>query len=120
MRIGAVLGRSSCSRSSPPASEPLVNGCLLRYGASVVKKALLIALVVVLVLVGLPIPVAGMGSMTCIDCAVATAVHMVCVAALFALAAVVVAVATQTLNLDRRKMLAMLLGTRLERPPQLA
>jgi hypothetical protein len=87
---------------------------------AVVKKGLLIALVVVLVLVGLPIPVGGMGAMTCIDCEQPVTVHKACAAVLFAALVVVVAMAAHSLTRDRRRMLAMLLAGRLERPPQLA
>ena len=98
------------------------SGCE-RYGAVVVnwKKALVVALVVLLVLIGIPILMPGMSGAMCADCGPAIAVGEACsllaVFAGLALALTVLAVRLRT----RRDLLGDLLRSlELERPPQLA
>lgn len=84
------------------------------------KKALLVALVVVLVLVGLPLPMPGMGPIDCGDCDQALLVHTMCLAVVGLGLIAFVALVRQSLTSDRRRLLGLLLASRLERPPRLA
>ena len=84
------------------------------------KKALLIALVVVLVLIGLPLPVPGMGPIDCGDCGQALVVHTMCLAIVGLGFILFVALMRESLTMDRRRVLGLLLASRLERPPRLA
>ena len=84
------------------------------------KKALLITLVVVLVLLGLPLPVPGMGPIDCGDCDQALVVHTMCLAVVGLGLILLVALMSESLNMDRRRILGLLLANRLERPPRLA
>jgi|GEM_PF-6580698 hypothetical protein len=84
------------------------------------KKALLVALVVVLVLVGLPLPVPGMGPVDCGDCDQAFVVHTMCLAIVGLGLILAVALMSESLTRDRRRILNLLLASRLERPPRLA
>lgn len=83
------------------------------------KKALLVTLVVVLVLIGLPMPVPGMGPIDCGDCDRAMVVHTVCLAIVGLGLILVVALLHESLTMDRRRVLGVLLAGRLERPPRL-
>ena len=85
------------------------------------KKALLVALVVLLVVIGIPILMPGMGGAMCSDCGPAVAAAQACgllaVLAGFALAVALLAFRFRT----RRDFLWDLLRSlELERPPQLA
>jgi hypothetical protein len=84
------------------------------------KKALLITLVVVLGLIGLPLPVPGMGPIDCGDCDQALVVHTMCLAILGLGLILLVALMRESLTMDRRRVLELLLANRLERPPRLA
>lgn len=84
------------------------------------KKALLIALVVILVLLGLPLPVPGMGPIDCGDCDQALLVHTMCFAIVGLGLILLVALMRESLTMDRRRILGLLLANRLERPPRLA
>lgn len=84
------------------------------------KKALLIAPVVVLVLVGLPLPVPGMGPVDCGDCGQALMVHTMSLAILGLGLILLVALMGESVTMDRRRVLGLLLANRLERPPRLA
>ena len=83
------------------------------------KKALLITLVVVLVLIGLPLPVPGMGPVDCGDCGQAFVVHTMCLAIVGLGLILAVALMSESLTTDRRRILNLLLASRLERPPRL-
>lgn len=84
------------------------------------KKAVLIALVVILVLLGLHLPVPGMGPVDCGDCDQAFLVHTMCFAIVAVGLVLLVALLHGSLMMDRRRLLALLLASRLERPPRLA
>jgi len=84
------------------------------------KKALVVTLVVVLVLVGLPLPVPGMGPVDCGDCDQAFVVHIMCLAIVGLGLILAVALMSEGLTTDRRRVLNLLLASRLERPPRLA
>lgn len=82
------------------------------------KKALLVTLVVALVLIGLPLPVPGMGPIDCGDCDQSMVVHTTCLATVGLGLLLVVALLRESLTTDRRRILALLLANRLERPPR--
>lgn len=82
------------------------------------KKALLIALVVVLVLIGLPLPVPGMGPMGCGDCDQALVAHTMCLTIVGLGLILLVVLMSESLTMDRRRVLELLLASRLERPPR--
>ena len=84
------------------------------------KKALLVTLVVVLVLIGLPMPVPGMGPIDCGDCDQTLLAHPVCFAIMGLGLILLVALVHESLNMDHRRVLGLLLANRLERPPRLA
>ena len=85
------------------------------------KKALLVALVVLLVLVGVPILMGGMSSAMCHDCGPAVTTGQVCT--IFAvLGAFALAIALVSLRLRPRRdyWSELLRAVRIERPPRLA
>lgn len=110
-----------CIRSADdkPSARGRCDG-IRRYGDPRMKKAVLIALVVVLVLLGLPLPVPGMGPIDCGDCDQAPLVHAMCFAIVGLGLILLVALALESLTMDRRRILGLLLANRLERPPRLA
>jgi uncharacterized sodium:solute symporter family permease YidK len=94
-----------------------------QYGDRIVtwKKALLIALVLLLVLIGIPVLMPGMGGATCHDCGPAMAAGQACsllaVLSGFALAIVLLSLSVRSRR-DRLRLLLRALD--LERPPRLA
>ena len=84
------------------------------------KKAVLIALVVILVLLGLHLPVPGMGPIGCGDCDQAFPLHTMCFAIVALGFVLLVALLHGNLMMDRRRLLGLLLANPLERPPRLA
>lgn len=85
------------------------------------KKALLIALVLLLVLIGIPVLMPGMSGAMCHDCGPAVAAGQACsllaVLASFALAIALISLSVRS-NRDRLRLL--LLALDLERPPRFA
>ena len=82
------------------------------------KKALLVALVVLLVLIGLPILMPG-GAMACPDCGPATTVTSVCVVAVLTELAAIIAVLFVMLRSRTQDPPALLRAVLFERPPRL-
>lgn len=87
---------------------------------AVVKKALIVALVVLLVLIGVPVLMPGMGSAQCADCGPAVAANSVCVLAVLAAAMFAFALAFRFLRERRDWYLELLRAAFFDRPPQLA
>lgn len=85
----------------------------------VVKKALIVALVVLLVVIGLPILMPGMGAAHCADCGPAVAASTLCLLAVLAGTLIAFALAYQFLREHRRRYLELLLAAFFDRPPQL-
>ena len=85
------------------------------------KKALLVALVVLLVLLGIPILMAGMTGTLCPDCGPAVAAGQACslLAVLAGLALAIALVAFRTRS-GRGVRWVLLHSLELDRPPQLA
>jgi hypothetical protein len=82
------------------------------------KKAVLIAVVVALVVLGLPLPVPGMGPIDCGSCDQAVVVNMTCIAVVLFSSVLIIALVRESLTMDRRRILGLLLASRLERPPK--
>ena len=82
------------------------------------KKALLIALVVVVVVTGVPL-VVGMAGMPCPDCGPATLAGSPCAALLVAFG-LFLAVASEMLRSRRGRSLGLVRMAVIERPPRLA
>ena len=84
------------------------------------KKALVVALVVLLVVIGIPILMPGMGGAMCADCGPAVAAEQAC--SLFAiLAGLALAISMLAVRLRARRgqLWDLLRSLELERPPQL-
>jgi len=84
-----------------------------------VRKALLVALVVLLVIVGLPILMPGMGSAHCADCGPAVATSQPCLLAILVGAVIALALAYRYLREPDGRCRALLLAELFDRPPQL-
>ncbi len=86
------------------------------------KKALLVALVVLLVVIGVPVLMPGMsGGGTCVDCGPAVMTVVSC--ALFAVLAgfaLAIAALTQRLSTRRDRLVELLRAVVFDRPPQMA
>lgn len=83
------------------------------------KKALLVALVVLVVLTGIPV-VAGMPMADCAECDLGALAAGACLFAFLAAAAAFAAQRGSELRRRRFGLLARLAASRLERPPRLA
>jgi len=83
------------------------------------KKAILVALVILLVLIGLPILRSGMNMATCVDCGPAVMVGP-CLPLLLGTFALLIAVASFLLRGRRIDPLELLRAVLFDRPPQLA
>lgn len=88
------------------------------YGARHVKKALLIAVVVVVIVTGVPL-VVSMAGMSCPDCGPATLAATPC-AVLLAAVGLFLAFAAEVLVSRRGRSLGLLHAVVVERPPRLA
>jgi predicted tellurium resistance membrane protein TerC len=84
-----------------------------------VKKAIVVAVVVLLVVVGVPLLMPGMADAHCSTCGPATLAMTMCMAVLAA-AVAGVALESRRTSLRRRRLLALLRATFFDRPPQLA
>ncbi len=86
------------------------------------KKALLVALVVLLVLIGLPLLMPAMeGAATCADCGPVVMAGPTCVlAAVLAGCALAIALLSQLIRARRDELLDLLRAALFDRPPQLA
>lgn len=85
------------------------------------KKALLVALVVLLVLIGIPILMGGMGGMLCQDCGPAVAAGQACsLLAVLAGLALAIALVAFRFRSGRDLRWDLLRSVELDRPPQLA
>jgi hypothetical protein len=82
------------------------------------KKALLIALVILLALVGIPMLVPGMAMEQCPECAPTLTCAPCSAGILAAVAAVVMTLASSDLARGRRRNRPLLLSASFERPPQ--
>lgn len=85
------------------------------------KKALLIALVLLLVVIGIPILMPGMGGAMCHDCGPAVTVGQTC-SLLAVLSGFVFAIALLALSVRERsdRLRLLLRGVDIARPPRLA
>lgn len=85
------------------------------------KKALLIALVIVLVVIGIPILMHGMGGAMCHDCGPAVTIGQTC-SLLAVLSGFAIAIAMLALSVRERsdRLQLLLRALDLERPPRLA
>lgn len=84
------------------------------------KKALIVALVVVLVIIGLPVLMPGMGSAHCADCGPATMAGAMCVAVLAAAAFAALSAIRRRARLEPLRRRGRLVDSLLYRPPRLA
>lgn len=84
------------------------------------KKALVVALVVLLVIIGLPILMPGMGSAHCADCGPAVMGGAMCVALLTAAVFAALAAMGRRSRLEPLRQRGRLDESLLYRPPQLA
>jgi hypothetical protein len=82
------------------------------------KKALLLALVVLLVLIGLPILMPG-GAMACPDCGPATTAYSVCLIAVLAEAAIAAIILIVFLRSRTQDPPILLRAVSFDRPPRL-
>lgn len=85
--------------------------------STVVKKALVIAVIVLLIVVGVPLLVVGMGHGHCLTCGPAALVMSVCMAVLAA-AIAAIALASERTRLRRIRALELLRAAFFDRPPQ--
>ncbi len=98
-------------RSSPATVRGVVNW----------KKALLVALVVLLVLIGVPMLMPGMSAGMCPDCGPAVMAGAVCaLAAVLAGFVLTVALLARLLRMRRDEMFELVRAVVFDRPPQLA
>ena len=89
------------------------------YPVAVVKKALLVAVIVLLVVVGIPLLMPGMADAQCSTCGPAAFATAMCMAVLAATVAEAALVSRRT-SLRRRCLLALLRATFFDHPPQFA
>ena len=83
------------------------------------KRALLIALVVLLVLMGLPLLMPGMSGVECADCPMVM-MGSTCALAVLAGFVFVVALLSQFIRFRRDRVFELLRATVFDRPPQVA
>ncbi len=83
------------------------------------KKAIVVALVIVLVVIGLPILMSGMDMATCVDCGPAVMTGP-CLPLLLGTFALLIAMASFLLRRRRTDPLELLRAVLFDRPPQLA
>lgn len=86
----------------------------------VVRKALVVALVVLVALTGLPVLAGGMGMAACFDCGPATASAGAGCVLLPSALAFLVALVAHALRLRSLRLVGLLEATALYRPPRLA
>ncbi len=86
----------------------------------VVKKALIVALVVLLVVIGLPVLMPGMGTASCADCGPAVAASSLCLLAVLTGAVIAFALAGRRAREHLERHLELLRAAFFDRPPQLA
>lgn len=84
------------------------------------KKALVVALVVLLVIIGLPMLMPGMGGAQCANCGPATMAGPMCVAVLAAAAFAVLVAVRRRARLEPLRRRGRLVDSLLYRPPRLA
>lgn len=84
------------------------------------KKAVVVALVVLLVIIGLPMLMPGMGGAHCADCGPATMAGPMCVAVLAAAAFAVLVAIRRRARLEPLRRRGRLVDSLLYRPPRLA
>ena len=84
------------------------------------KKAVIVALVVLLVIIGLPVLMPGMGGAHCADCGPATMAGAMCAAVLAAAAVAAVVAIGRRARLGPQRRRGRLLDSLLYRPPRLA
>lgn len=84
------------------------------------KKALVVAVVVLLVIIGLPVLMPGMGSAHCVDCGPATMAGAMCVAVLAAAAFAGLSALGRRARLEPLRRRGRLVDSLLYRPPRLA
>ena len=83
------------------------------------KKALVVALVIVLVVIGLPMLMPGMGVALCDECGPALLAGPLCVLAILSCFVLAFAVVSQIIRPHRRTHRHLLRASLLDRPPQL-
>ena len=83
------------------------------------KRALFIALVIVVVVTGLPVLVGMAGMAECADCGPGVLLPMTCLVALAGVAAVLPALLRSRFRLRDRRLRLALFTSAFERPPQL-
>ena len=96
-----------------------LNGRTTVTAAVTVKKALLVALVVLLVLVGMPALMPGMGGAMCHDCGSAVSAGQACTALLVSVFALAIALMGVRLRTRCDRYGDLLRSLELYRPPQM-
>lgn len=89
-------------------------------GSPHVKKAFLVAVVVLLVLIGLPMLMPGMSVAHCDDCGPAMGAGGACLFVVLIVMAAALALLADRLRLQHRLVLGLLHSVAFDRPPQLA
>lgn len=117
-RVGAVLaGRRAAGDLEPPDVFGEKRTGTVREA---VKRLLIVALVVVVVFTGIPV-VIGMPMVSCSDCDLGMVATTMCVLAILAAVAALIAFQLNSLLSPRRyAFVDLMVAGRLERPPRLA